>query len=260
MSAYEDPTIAKPEAQINKINAKVDARLSNASKLITKIQGCHRDNEKHFKKAEILLAEHKVAIIAPHILLAAQILPDTKLKLEVAEYEIKRQSDECKRLEAKHLDARKSEIRVKKENKQLTKIVESLTAQFEGKATPEEKCIKTENEKLMKKLAMLSAQLKSKIEECEIKDQAFNDLREEFAAYLSVNSDTWSHRHDSCNELVAALEEQCGMFAAERDALEANLNTLYHKNNFLTIERDNLQGRFDVNQHAFQIPCRHQLT
>ena len=253
MSTYEDPSIAELETQMNKVHAAIDAGYANCDKLIKKIEARHREDDERFRKAETLLAEHKVAIIAPHVLLAVQKLPDIKLKLKVTEFELNRQTDERKRLEAKHLDVRKSEIRLKKENKQLTKTVESLTAQLQGKTTPEEKDLKAENQKLKEELAMLRAQLKRKTDECETKDsfivsreQDIADLTDDFAAYQNIISDALSKRHEGCDELHAALDEQCNMLTAERDTLEANLDTLHHKCNTLAIERDDLQGRFNV--------------
>ncbi|KAF9701677.1 hypothetical protein EKO04_000370 [Ascochyta lentis] len=269
MSTYEDPTIAELEAQMNSIHAEIDTKLSNCSKIIAKLDTRHNDDNQHHKKADVLLAAHKVAIIAPHIVLAAEKLPEFELKLKVAEYELKRKTDECTRLTAKHLDACKSEIRTKKEKKQLTKTVESLTAQLEGKVTPEERNTKTENEELKQELAKLRAQLENKIEECEMKDQVIVDLTEDFAAYQSVTSNTWAHRHDSCNELNDALEEQCAMLTAERDTLQRNLqgdlnavqgnyeilsvkhDVLAMKRDELIEERDNLQNKFNVRRVPF---------
>ena len=105
-----------------------DSSLIRCDKLVAKIDARHNEDKLRFKKAEKLLTEYKVAAIAPHIFAAAQKLPDAQLKLKVAEYELHCKIDECKRLEAKQLNARKSEIRIKKEIKQLTKTVELLTA------------------------------------------------------------------------------------------------------------------------------------
>lgn len=265
MSTYQDPFIAEAKAQANKLFvesvarlANIDARLADCDRRVKKVEAMHRDDQEHFRKAETLLAEHYVAIHAPQVLEKPEKLPIVELKLRVAEYEQQRKVDECKRLELKHLDAHKTKIRLKKENKQLTKTVESLTAQLESKASPQEQALKTENDEFKEQLALLKAQVQNKTEECEAKDaviaskeQDIVDLRDDFAAYHSVTSDTWSHRHDSCNELVAALEEQCDMLTTERNILKGNLNTFHHKNNTLTIERDNLQGRFDVSNCTF---------
>ncbi|KAJ8108522.1 hypothetical protein OPT61_g8117 [Boeremia exigua] len=244
MSADDDLAIAELEAQMQLLHADSDARLANCDKLVARIDARQKKDKERFVKVEKLLAEQKVAIIAPHILFAAQKLPDAILKLKVTEYDLQRKTDEYKRLEAKQLDARKSEIRVKKENRQLAKSMESLSAQLKGDCTPEDMRLKTENEMLKKELAMMKTQLKDKTDECEMKDRDINDLREDFAAYQSVTSSTWAHRHDACNELVAVLEEQCSTLTQQRDALESNLNTLHHKINTLTIERDSLQNQF----------------
>jgi chromosome segregation ATPase len=274
MSAYEDAFIAEAEALSNKLIAEGDARLASATarlshchKRVKKTEGIHRNDQEHFRKAELALEKHKVSIVAPHILAAYERLPSVELKLKIAEFEHQRKTDEYQRLQAKHLDASKSEIRLKKANKQLTNTVETLTAQLEGKSSPQEQTLQNENDELKKKLDLLQAQLDSKTKECDAKDQAVEDLREDFGAYQSVYEDTWSHRHDGCNELAAALEEQCEVLQSNFEALqginntlEGNLNTLHHKLNSAAKERDNLQERYKVSDCGSQMSFSHQLT
>lgn len=284
MCNYEDPFIAEVEAQANTLFAESDitlaknvARLADCEKHVKKVEAMHSADHRHFGKAETLLTEHHAAICAPRVLVDAEKLPSVELKLKVAEYDLQCKVAECKRLDAKHVDARKSEIRLKKDNKKLAEIVGTLTAQLEGRASPQEQVLKTENDDLKEQLAVLQAQLQQKTEECGAKDlnishlnndcaikgatiasfaQDIECLRDDFAAYQSVTSNNWSHRHDSCNELVTALEEQCDMLTAQRDTLECNLRalegtvgTLHHKCNTLTMECDALQSRFDVSYH-----------
>jgi hypothetical protein len=248
MSTYtEGPSIAELDAEMNKYHAQIDARLVTCSKLITKLEARHQKADKQQKKAKILLDNFKVISIAPQVALAAEKLLATELKLRVTEYELKRKTDECKRLASKHLETSKSEIRVKKEKKQLAKTVDTLTTQLKGKITPEEIEIMIQNKELEQELTMLRAQLNRKIEECETKDRFIADLTVDFAAYQNVTSDTWVHRHDSCNELNAALDEQCAMLAAERDALQSKLNALQNRGDFksnFTIFQDKVDVSF----------------
>lgn len=137
--------------------------------------------------------------------------------------------------------------------KQLIKTVKILTAQVEGKLTPKDKDIEAENEKMKEGLVMLRAQLKDKIDECEMKEQLISDLTEDFAAYQSVTSDTWAHRHDGCNELNAALDEQCEMLTVEHSTLHNNLNRLI-------IERHDLQRKFDVSGRSPYLFCSYRMT
>ncbi|KAF3036677.1 hypothetical protein E8E12_004113 [Didymella heteroderae] len=252
MSICHDSSVAELETLVHKVYGECDAAraatgtsFAKCDKEFQKIEPLLHDQRELIHKSEHALAEHKVSIVAPHILTAHEKLPNVELKLKVAEFEQQRKIDECKRLHAKHLDASKKEIRFMKENKQLTKKVETLTAQREGEATPQEQTPHKENKELKKQLALLQAQLESKTEECKSNDQVIEDIREDFVAYQSIIDDTWSHRHDSCNELTDALDEQCSILIKERDTLEADLYTLHHKNNILAMERDNLQEQFN---------------
>lgn len=243
----------KIHGECDAAHAATAASFAKCDKGVKKLEAHLRNEKDLIHKTELALAEHKVSIATPHILAAYEKIPGIELKLKVAEFELQRKTDEYKRVQAKHLDAIKSEIRLKKQNKELTRTVETLTTQLEGKASPQELVLQAENEELQKQLALLKAQLQSKSDECVAKDtiiaskqQDIDNLREDFAAYQSVADQTWSHRHDSCNELAAALEEQCDMLTAEHDTLEGNLNTLHHKLNSVAMERDNLQEQFNV--------------
>ena len=97
---------------MNELHDHIDTKLSNCDWLSPKIDTRHREYDKRFKKAKRFFAEHKVTIIAPQIAAAAAKLPSAELKLKVAEYETQTKTEECERLEAKHLNACKSEIRV----------------------------------------------------------------------------------------------------------------------------------------------------
>lgn len=260
MSTFTDPFISEAEALSQNLITEGEARLNSATARlaacdmrIKKVEAIHHNDQERFHKDELALEKHKVSIIAPHILAAYEKLPNIELKLRVAAYEHQRKTDESKRLQAKHIDTIKSEICLKKSNKQLTQTVESLAAKLDGKVLPQEQALKNESQELRKELDLLRAQLASKTEELEAKDamimskqQDIDYLREDFDAYQSVYETIWSHRHDGCNELTAALEEQCGMVIAERNVLEANLNALDHKCTSLAMERDYLQKQFDV--------------
>jgi chromosome segregation ATPase len=226
MSTYQYPTIAELEAQMIECHAKTDSSLANCEKLITKLEARYLKADEDYSKVQTHLSEYKVNIIAPYIAAAAEQLPATALKLKVAEYDLKRKTEDYKKLEAKHLEACKSEIRVKKEKKQLEKTVVALTNHLDGNTTPDEKKLQTENERLKGELATLKAQLEHKTEECAMKDQFIADLTDDFAAYQDVTSDTLARRHDSCDELNAALDEQCGMLTAERDYLQSHIDML----------------------------------
>ncbi|KZM26007.1 hypothetical protein ST47_g2836 [Ascochyta rabiei] len=84
--------------------------------------------------------------------------------------------------------------------------------------------------------------MESKTEECETKDLFTNDLTEDFAANQSVTSEAWIHRHDSCNELNAALDEQCAMLTAERNINRNNFGVLSVKHDVLAMKCDALRG------------------
>ncbi|KAJ4316828.1 hypothetical protein N0V94_005241 [Neodidymelliopsis sp. IMI 364377] len=236
MSTYRDPTIAELEAQMIECHAQTDSNLANCEKLITKLEARYLKADEDYSKVQTHLDEYKVNIIAPHIAAAAEQLPATALKLKVAEYDLERKTEDYKKLEAKHLETCKSEIRIKKEKKQLEQTVVALTAQLDGKTTPEEKQLQTENERLKEELATLKAQLEHKTDECAIKDQCIADLTDDFAAYQDVTSNTLARRHNSCNELTAALDEQCGMLTAERDYLQSHIDVLTVKGDMLKSE------------------------
>ncbi|KAL1607262.1 hypothetical protein SLS59_002225 [Nothophoma quercina] len=174
-------------ALMNELHDHVDTKLSNCDWLSPKIDTRHREYDNRFKKSKRLFAEHKVTIIAPHIAAAAAKLPSAELKLKVAEYEIQRKTDGCKRLEAKHLNACKSEIRAKKEYKLLVKIVEPHTSQLESKTEPEEKDVMAENEKPKEELTMLRAQLESRTVECEAKDTVIAELTKDCKVLVASN-------------------------------------------------------------------------
>jgi len=274
MSTYHDPSVAELEALMYKVHGACDAAsaatqasFAKCDRGVKKLEAHLRNEKDLIREAELAHVEHKVSIIAPHILAAYEKLPSIELKLKVATFEQRRKAEGCKRLQAKHLDASKSEIRLKKANKQLTKTVESLTDQLQGKVSPQEQALKTENEDLRKQLALLRSQLASNTGECEAKDaiimskqQDIDYFREDFAAYQSVYEDTCSHRHDACDELVAALEERANMHDTERVALHGTISTLHHKCNTLAMERDTLQEQFNVSDGVSQISCSHQLT
>ncbi|KAJ4345052.1 hypothetical protein N0V95_005994 [Ascochyta clinopodiicola] len=224
MPAYGGLTITELEADMHKMHAEVDTKLSNCSKMIAKLDAHHNNADEHYRKADMLLAEHKVVIAALHNTLAAEKLPTVELKLRTAEYMLKFKSD----------------IRGKDAKKQLIKTMRSLTLQLAGKALPEEKDFKTENEKLKHELRILSAQLESKTEECETKDQIITDLTENFTVYQNVTPDTRIHRHDSCNELNVAFDEQCSVLTAERDIVQSNFEVLSVKHDVLAMKRDAL--------------------
>lgn len=238
MSLHEDQSLVELEAQMNQLHAESNAGLARCDKLVKKIDARHKQDKALFEKAHKLLAETKVAAVAPHILAAAQRLPHVELKLKVAEFEINRNKQECKRLQIKHMNAFQAELRFKKENKQLTKTIESLTAGREIDTTSERNDTQSENEQLKEQLAALTAQLKVKTDECASKDafianqeREVAELRVEFAGYQDFTSNSSIHRHDGCNEHIAALEEQHVVLTTHYDD---KINTLQSK---LTVSR-----------------------
>lgn len=274
MSSYDDLGIAELEARMEQLHAESDIAFKRCNNLVASIDARHREDKTRSEKIAKLIAERKAIELAPHLYFAAQKLPGVELKLKVAKYDLERKVDECKRLKAKHMIALKSELCFTKEKTQLAKTVDTLTAQLERKASLEDQQLQAENDKLKEELAGLKMQLMTKTEECRMKnahitsqDQDIEELRKDFITYQSVTSDNWAHRHDSCDELVTALEEQCSMLTTQHNTLksnvqtlETNIDTLHHKVNTLTMERDELQGNLDVGGYIFQTSFKRELT
>ncbi|KAJ4401686.1 hypothetical protein N0V91_007727 [Didymella pomorum] len=234
MSIYHDLPTEELEALMYKVHGECDAAsaatqasLAKCDKGVKKLETHLRDEKALIHRAELTLAEHTATVVAPHILAAYKNCRTPALK---------------------------------KANKQVTKAVESLTDQRQGKASPQEQALKNENEDLQRQLTLLQAQLASKAEVCEAKDaiimskqQDINYFCEDFAAYQSVHEDTWSHRHDGCNELSAALEEQCEMYKTLATTLEGNLNTFRRNLNSVAKECDYLREQFKDSIKAHRI-------
>ncbi|KAG9199719.1 hypothetical protein G6514_007944 [Epicoccum nigrum] len=62
------------------------------------------------------------------------------------------------------------QFRLKKEDKQISELTQSLMTTLEGKAASEDKVLQSENDRLKEEIARLRAQLEIKTAECQQKD------------------------------------------------------------------------------------------
>lgn len=184
-----------------------------------------------------------MAAIAPHILADAKKLPHVQLQLQVAHYNAGLKAAEYKVLDSLRFEARESESRLRKENKHINELNQSLTAKLKGKTASEDKVLRSENDRLKEEVAHLRAQLETKAAESQQKysiiasnKQQIADLTNDLAAEQAA-----THHHDACNELEATLREGYDMFSLLNEDLEEKVKTL-------TAERDDFQSKLKVSE------------
>jgi chromosome segregation ATPase len=172
----------------------------------------------------------------------------TKLQLKIAHYNADIKAAEYKRLETRRFESFESESRLKKDNKRLSELNQSLTATLEDKAASENKVLESENDRIKEELARLKAQLEKKTKECEQKDaiiagkeQDIAGLKEDIAANETDTDHNSSHNHEGCDELEAAIQEQSDFFSSRCTDLEVKVRTL-------TAERDDFQSKLKVSE------------
>ncbi|OSS48127.1 hypothetical protein B5807_06430 [Epicoccum nigrum] len=165
-------------------------------------------------------------------------LPHVQLQLQVAHYNAGLKAAEYKVLDSLRFEARESESRLRKENKHINELNQSLTAKLKGKTASEDKVLRSENDRLKEEVAHLRAQLETKAAESQQKysiiasnKQQIADLTNDLAAEQAA-----THHHDACNELEATLREGYDMFSLLNEDLEEKVKTL-------TAERDDFQSK-----------------
>jgi chromosome segregation ATPase len=248
MSTYHDPCIAELEDQMKKLHAASDAGIARWDRLVAKTNARDAAIKERIQKVDKYVAELKVAAIAPHILADAKKLPHTQLQLKVAHYNADLKAAEYKHLDSLRFEAQESVSRLRKDNKRLSELNQSLTATLEDKAASEDKVLRSENDRLKEELDRLRAQAEAKNEDCQQKDaiiagkeKDITDLKEDIAANQTITDSTSPHNHEGCNELEAAIQEQSDFFSSRCTELEVKVGTL-------TAERDEFQSKWKVSE------------
>ena len=249
---HHDTSTAELEEKMNKLHAASDAGVARWGRLVAKTNAGDAAIKERIQKLDNHVVELKVAAIAPHILADAKKLAHVELQLRVAHYNADLKAKEKERHDSLRWEAYESASRLRKDNKRLSELNQSLTATLEGKAA-EDKVLKSENDQLKEELARLRAQLETKTEECQQKDaiiagkkEDIAELEECLAASQTIADRASPQNHEGCNELEEALREQSDFFSSRCADLEVKVGTL-------TTERDEFQSKWKVSEISLRL-------